>query len=60
MSIKSLVYRSRETGAIFDAVARRAYQLLNHLYDIGMLGADPVTQYPGETPALLAKAFELA
>lgn len=60
MSIKSPVYRSRETGAISDAVARRAYQRLNHLYDIGMLGADPVTQYPGEAPALLAKAFELA
>ncbi|WP_280414947.1 XRE family transcriptional regulator [Nocardia carnea] len=60
VSIKSLVYRSRETGAISDAVARRAYQRLNHLYEVGILGADPVTQYPGETPALLAKAFELA
>ncbi|MEV0344003.1 XRE family transcriptional regulator [Nocardia sp. NPDC050713] len=60
VSIKSLVYRSRETGAISDAVARRAFQRLNHLYDIGMLGRDPVTQYPGETPTLLAKAFELA
>lgn len=60
VSIKSLVYRSRETGAISDAVARRAFQRLNHLYDIGMLGKDPVTEYPGETPTLLAKAFELA
>jgi Zn-dependent peptidase ImmA (M78 family)/transcriptional regulator with XRE-family HTH domain len=60
VSVKSLVYRSRETGAISDAVARRAYQRLHHLYEIGMLGADPVAHYPGETPSLLTKAFELA
>lgn len=60
VSIKSLVYRSRETGAISDAVARRAFQRLNHLYEVRMLGDDPVTGYPGETPTLLAKAFELA
>ncbi|WP_328388526.1 ImmA/IrrE family metallo-endopeptidase [Nocardia sp. NBC_00416] len=59
VSIKSLVYRSRETGAISDAVARRA-QRLHHLYEIGMLGADPVTYHPGEIPTLLAKAFEIA
>ncbi|MFQ6331391.1 hypothetical protein ACLMAL_35395 [Nocardia sp. CWNU-33] len=28
--------------------------------EVGILGSDPVTQYPGETPAQLAKAFELA
>ncbi|GGL05717.1 XRE family transcriptional regulator [Nocardia jinanensis] len=60
VSIKSLVYRSRETGAISDAVARRAYQRLHHLYEIGMLGDDPVTHHPGEVPTLLSKAFELA
>ncbi|MFF2087487.1 XRE family transcriptional regulator [Nocardia sp. NPDC058176] len=60
VSIKSLVYRSCETGTISDAVARRAYQRLNHLYEVGILGSDLVAQYPGEIPALLAKAFELA
>lgn len=60
VSLKSLVYRSREIGAISDASARRAYQRLNHFYEVGIIAADPVTNYPGEMPALLGKAFELA
>ncbi|MGV9823405.1 XRE family transcriptional regulator [Nocardia xishanensis] len=60
VSFKSLIYRSRELGAISDASARRAYQRLNRLYELGMIEPDPVTNYPGEVPSLLSKAFELA
>ncbi|MEU7764468.1 ATP-binding cassette domain-containing protein [Nocardia sp. NPDC049190] len=60
VSLKSLVYRSRELGTISDASARRAYQRLNHLYELEIIAPDPATNYPGEVPSLLAKAFELA
>lgn len=60
VSIKSLVYRSRELGVISDASARRAYQRLNKLYDLGIIKPQKVTNYPGEVPSLLYKAFELA
>lgn len=60
VSLKSLIYRSRELGTISDASARRAYQRLNNLYELGIIAADPVTNYPGEVPSLLNKAFELA
>lgn len=60
VSLKSLVYRCRELGSLSDASARRAYQRLNQLYDLEIIAPDPVTNYPGETPSLLAKAFDLA
>jgi len=60
VSIKSLIYRSRELGKISDVAARRAYQRLNTLRGIGFYPADPVVGYAGETPSLLAKAFALA
>ncbi|MFF0637806.1 helix-turn-helix domain-containing protein [Nocardia sp. NPDC004151] len=60
VSLKSLVYRCRELGTISDASARRAYQRLNHLYELEIIAPDPATNYPGEVPSLLAKAFELA
>ncbi|WP_198036888.1 ImmA/IrrE family metallo-endopeptidase [Nocardia sp. BMG51109] len=60
VSLKSLVYRCRELGTISDASARRAYQRLNHLYELEIIAPQPVTNYPGEVPSLLAKAFELA
>jgi Zn-dependent peptidase ImmA (M78 family)/transcriptional regulator with XRE-family HTH domain len=60
VSIKSLIYRSRELGKISDSAARRAYQRLNQLHDLGFYPPDSVTGYPGETPSLLAKAFALA
>jgi len=60
VSIKSLIYRSREVGKISDVSARRAYQRLNQLRGLGFYPADPVLGYAGETPSLLAKAFALA
>jgi Zn-dependent peptidase ImmA (M78 family) len=60
VSIKSLVYRSRELGHLTDAAARRAYQRLNQLHTLGLVTGEPVTNYPGETPCLLNKAFALA
>lgn len=60
VSIKSLIYRSRELGVISDASARRAYQRLNSLTGVGLFAPEPVTSYPGETASLLSKAFDLA
>jgi Zn-dependent peptidase ImmA (M78 family)/transcriptional regulator with XRE-family HTH domain len=60
VSVKSLIYRSRELGALSDASARRAYQKLNQLISVGLLPPEPVVNYPGEVPSLLAKAFTLA
>jgi Zn-dependent peptidase ImmA (M78 family)/transcriptional regulator with XRE-family HTH domain len=60
VSVKSLIYRSRELGLLSDATARRAYQRLNQLRDVGFFPDEPVAGYPGETPSLLAKAFALA
>jgi Zn-dependent peptidase ImmA (M78 family)/transcriptional regulator with XRE-family HTH domain len=60
VSIKSLIYRSREVGKISDVSARRAYQRLNQLRGLGFYPADPVLGYAGETPSLLAKAFARA
>lgn len=59
VSHKSLVYRCRELGTISDASARRAYGRLNDLYKLEIIPPDPVANYPGEIPSLLAKAFEL-
>ena len=60
VSIKSLVYRSRELGLLSDPTARRAYIRLNQLAEQGALVAQPVFQFPGEIPELLRKAVELA
>jgi Zn-dependent peptidase ImmA (M78 family)/transcriptional regulator with XRE-family HTH domain len=60
VSIKSLIYRSRELGLFSEATARRAYQRLNQMDRLGLITPEPVTNYAGETPCLLAKAFALA
>ncbi|XVS64675.1 helix-turn-helix domain-containing protein [Actinosynnema sp. CA-299493] len=60
VSVKSLIYRSRELGALSDASARRAYQRLNQLTAVGLVDPGPVADYPGEAPSLLSKAFTLA
>lgn len=60
VSIKSLIYRSRELGSISDASARRAYIRLNQLTSLGIFPYEPVARYPGERPSLLSKAFDLA
>lgn len=60
VSLKSLIYRSRELGTISDVSARRAYQRLHQHYEQQTLTSEPVSGYPGESPALLGKAFALA
>jgi len=52
----SIILRSRELGKISEATARRGYIRLNQ---IGV-AHDPVAKFPGEQPALLSKAVELA
>ncbi|GAA1134233.1 XRE family transcriptional regulator [Citricoccus alkalitolerans] len=60
VSQKALVYRSRELGLVSDTSVRRAYQKLEQLRAAGILQNQPIRLFPGETPALLSKAFELA
>lgn len=60
VSIKSLVYRSRELGLLSDPTARRAYIRLNQLTEQGALVDQPVFRFPGEVPALLRRAVDLA
>lgn len=60
VSIKALVYRSKELGLISDSSARRAYIRLEQLSSTPAVALRPVRQYPGEIPALLSKAVELA
>lgn len=60
VSIKSLVYRSREVGLLSDATARRAYIRLSQLSEQGVIATQPVYQFPGEVPSLLRRAVELA
>ena len=60
VSIKALIKRSRELGLTSDVTARRAYQRLNQIETAGLLPAQPITSYPGETPCLLGQAYDLA
>jgi Zn-dependent peptidase ImmA (M78 family) len=60
VSIKSLLYRCRELGLISAPTASRAYQRLNLLRAQGLFPDEPIAGYPGENPALLALAFDLA
>lgn len=60
VSIKSLIYRSREIGLLSDPTARRAYIRINQLVEQGALANQPVFQFPGEVPELLRRAVELA
>lgn len=57
VSPHSLVRRMVERGRTTESSARRAYQRLAALND---LGADPTSSYAGEVPTLLRKAAELA
>lgn len=60
VSVKSLLYRSRELGLFSAPTASRAYQRLNQLKAQNLLADEPIARYPGEKPVLLAQAFELA
>lgn len=60
VSIKALITRSRELGVTSEVTARRAYQRLNQVENAGLIPDQPITTYPGETPCLLATAYDLA
>ncbi|MCA1712786.1 MAG: XRE family transcriptional regulator [Actinobacteria bacterium] len=60
VSAQSLVLRSRELGLISEVSARRAYQKLHDLQRSGATAPEPITSYPGETPSMMRKAYELA
>ncbi|MGW4928265.1 helix-turn-helix domain-containing protein [Agromyces sp. NPDC004153] len=60
VSVDSLIYRSAEMGRFSDATARRAYIRLAQLRGEGSFAPLPVAQYPGENPAMLRRAVELA
>lgn len=60
ISIKSLIKRSRELGQTSDSSARRAYQRLNEIQAAGLAPDEPIASYPGETPCLLSRAYDLA
>jgi Zn-dependent peptidase ImmA (M78 family)/transcriptional regulator with XRE-family HTH domain len=60
VSTSSLVLRSREIGLISEVSARRAYQKLQDLQRSGAMAPEPITLYPGETPSMMRKAYELA
>lgn len=60
VSTSSLVLRSRELGLISEVSARRAYQKLQDLQRAGAMVPEPITLYPGETPSMMRKAYELA
>ncbi|GAA2995016.1 helix-turn-helix domain-containing protein [Actinokineospora diospyrosa] len=60
VSVHSLVHRCRELGLLSDSSAGRAYQRLNELREQPGFAPEPLTGYPGERPAMLAQAFDLA
>ncbi|MGH8919901.1 MAG: ImmA/IrrE family metallo-endopeptidase, partial [Actinomycetes bacterium] len=60
ISVKSLLYRCRELGLFSAPTASRATQQLNVLTSQGLLASEPIADYPGEKPVLLAQAFHLA
>ncbi len=56
VSVKSLVYRSRELGLISESTARRAYIRLAQAPP----SERPIRLYDGEVPSMLRSALELA
>jgi hypothetical protein len=55
-----LLYRCRELGLLSDSSASRAYQRLHSLQGQPGFAPESPTGYPGELPALLSQAFDLA
>lgn len=60
VAVESLVYRCHEVGQISDSTYRRAFQRLNQLRHVGLFGRESVQGYPGEIPAMISEAFNLA
>ncbi|TAM67791.1 MAG: ImmA/IrrE family metallo-endopeptidase [Microbacteriaceae bacterium] len=59
VSVKSLVFRSKELELISEATARRAYLTLATLTRDGMMRAESIARYAGEVPDLLKNAVML-
>ena len=59
VSVKSLVFRSKELELISEATARRAYLTLAILTRDGVIRAESIARYPGEVPDLLKNAVTL-
>jgi len=59
VSIKSLIYRSREVGYLSEPTVRRAYIRLNQLVAAGVFKPEPISLHPGEVPSMLQQAVEL-
>ena len=59
VSVKSLVFRSKELELISEATARRAYLTLATLTRDGVIRAESITRYAGEVPDLLKNAVTL-
>lgn len=60
VAVDSLIYRCREVGAVSNPAYRRAYQRLAQLRRLGLFQPEPVTEYAGEIPILITRAFALA
>jgi Zn-dependent peptidase ImmA (M78 family)/DNA-binding XRE family transcriptional regulator len=59
VSVKSLIFRSKELELISEATARRAYITLANLTKDKMIRTESIALYPGENPELLRNAVEL-
>jgi Zn-dependent peptidase ImmA (M78 family)/DNA-binding XRE family transcriptional regulator len=60
VSVESLLLRMKETGTVSEASVRRGYQKLNQMRAAGLEAPEPVSAYPGEMPAMLKDATQLA
>lgn len=59
VSVKSLVFRSKELELISEATSRRAYVTLATLARDGVIRAESIARYAGEVPDLLRHAIAL-
>ncbi|MFG2045751.1 XRE family transcriptional regulator [Dactylosporangium sp. NPDC048998] len=60
VSIRALIYRSRELGLLGDMPYRRAWQRLHELQESLVVQPEPIDAYPGEQPVLLKRALEIS
>lgn len=60
VSVKSLVYRGQELGLYSEPTARRAYIRYQMLLKEGHFAPQPISQFEGEVPILLTRAFTYA
>lgn len=60
VSAESLLKRMSELGTVSEASIRRGYQRLNQLRSAGLRTEPSAASFPGEQPAMLKQAAELA